>query len=116
VRWWLAGLIAFILLVGAPYVLGQWQMQKELDRETITQLWLVSDASRQQLKFTVGQDSGDTRLFEEGLVTISLKAYDTSNTRVSLLRCAEAMSCVSETVSFSEYLDVKTSLTMSQIL
>lgn len=110
VRWWLAGIISFVILVGVAYSFSYWQMQQELERETITQLWLVSDASRNQLTFNVGQKlSNDNYAFEDGLVTLNLEAYDTSDTRVSLLRCDDAMNCTSETVSFSNYLVAKTS-------
>lgn len=110
VRWWLAGLIAFVLLIAASYVFGCWQLQEELERQTKIQLWLVSDASRDQLKFQIGQKlSSDNYAFEDGPVTINLKAYDTSDTQVQLLRCDVAMNCTHETVSFSDYIAAKTS-------
>lgn len=110
VQWWLASIVSLVVLVGVSYGFGYWQMRQELIRETTTQLWLVSDASRNQLKFTVGQKlSSDLYAFEDGLITINLEAYDTSDTRVSLLRCDDAMNCTGQTVSFSDYLVAKTS-------
>ena len=106
---WIVSIVVALAVVMIPVVISaRWQSQKELTRETTTQLWLVSDASRNQIKFNVGQQNGDTYLFETGMGSVNLEAYDTSDTSVQLLRCDDAMNCVSEAVSFSDYLTAKT--------
>jgi hypothetical protein len=110
VPWWLAGIIAAVVLGGTAFGLARWQVNAELKRETTTQLWLVSEASRDELQFTVGKKlSNDNYAFEAGEITIYLNAYDTSDTNVILLRCDDAINCHGETVSFSNYLAAKTS-------
>lgn len=110
VRWWLAGIISLVVLVGVSYGFGYWQMQQELTRETKTQLWLVDNASKDELRFFVVQQLPDGSLeVEDGHVTINLAAFDTSQTTVSLLNC-QSDTCLETTgLSYTDYLSAMSS-------
>lgn len=85
VRWWLAGIIACVVLFGTSYGFGYWQGQEELKRETTTQLWLVDQASSSQIQFHTAQRLADGTLkVDDGYITYNLAAFDTSHTKVDL--------------------------------
>lgn len=109
VRWWIAVIISGALLFGTSFVLSQWQLHKELDRETITQVWVVNDASSSQLQFSTAKKLSDGKLdIEEGEITLYLESYDTSHTKVDLLTCDQPNCTDDITISYKEYLEAKT--------
>lgn len=110
VRWWLAGLIAGAVLIGGAYALSSWQVGAELKRETKTQLWLVENASKDELEFSIARQQADGSIqIEDGRITFMMAAYDTSKTVVSVLNCPTDSNCT-ETVdlTYTDYLVAKT--------
>lgn len=109
VRWWLAVIIAWVVLFGTAYGFSYWQMQQELTRETKTQFWLVDNASKDELRFFVAQQLPDGSLsLEDGHITYNLAAFDTSRTTVSLLNCQSDGCSETTGLSYTDYLVAKT--------
>lgn len=117
VKWWMSISFALIFLIGTSFLLSTLQYQKEMARETRTQLWAIYDIGQNYVKgaqaeMTSCQEEdefcpGGFRLeIEEGVTEWWME--NSSDAPVTLIQCSGSQGCESNyETDFEDYLRIR---------